>query len=327
MDQDALNRKLFSAVAAHDVTSVGQLMALGADPFANVGPVELHILKDNIDVRLGSGCSAALAIQFPHLLDILLPQRMNGWPMITQAVDVFGVVCTKGQGVDLAQWAIELSALPSLRFLIERLDRSHPDSTKSLNRLAMSCLSGCSYENAKDDALTALMICMAAQPELDRGWSHWRHARLASQSAQHEPMYMPMTFVMASMVKKKASLFEQRDEAMRAFAWALSHDDPVRDGDRRMGNVSEDTILHLGASSGCVVLLRIALEQGCNLEARDLQGLTPLELAVECKQFEAVAFIESWISQKAVERAMGAIAAMGESSTHHKQNFCVGVMS
>jgi hypothetical protein len=316
MDQDALNRKLFSAVASHDLTSVGQLMALGADPFANVGPVELHILKDNIDVRLGLGCSAALAIQFPHVLDILLPHRMNGWPIITHAIDVFGVVSTKGQCVDLAQWAIELSALPSLRFLINRLDRSHMDSTKSLNRLTMLCLAGCSYENVKDDSLNALMICMAAQPELDRGWSHWRHAKLISQNAAHEPVYMPMTFVMASMIKKKAHIHEQCDEAIKAFSWALSHDDAVRDGNRRMGNVSEDSILHFGASSGCVALLHTALGQDCNLEVHDLQGFTPLELARECKRFETAAFIESWISKKAIERALGTIEVIVESGAH-----------
>ena len=72
-----------------------------------------------------------------------------------------------------------------------------------------------------------------------------------------------------------------------------------------MGNVAEDTLLHMGASNGCLALLKVSLEQGCNLDALDGQGLTPLELARECNKLEAAAFIESWICKTAIERAMG----------------------
>jgi hypothetical protein len=303
-EAEVLNHQLFQAVQMHDLESIRALMARGADPFANAGCVELYVIRQNWNVRLASGCAAAQAIQWPHILDLLLPDKMNGWPMVTQATNVYGITCKKGQAVDLAQWAIEICALPSLQLLIDRLDRTQPQSEKSLSRLAMSCLAGCSHESAPDDALKALTMCMAAQPDLDRWWSHWRHSKLMSQGKNHEPIYMPMTFVMGSVARRLCADGDSATQALAAFAWALSHDDCVRSGDRRMGSTTEDTVLHLAAASGCIPLLRICLAQGCALDCEDAQGLTPLALAHSCGQSESVALIEGWHSKVAMDQLL-----------------------
>lgn len=304
MSPEETNARLLQSVVAHDTQAVESWLRMGADPFAPAGPVDLYVAREGWSVKLANGSAAAAAIQWPDMLNQLLPSQMPGWPVVTKAADVWGVVSKNGQDVNLAQWAVEMGAMASLRMLISRLDRSLPESSLALNRLTLSCLGGCSHQGAKDHVLHALILCMAAKPELERGWSHWRTWRLPSQGVHHEHVLMPMTFVMAAMTKTKGGEGPFTADALEALSWSLAHDECVRDGHRRMGNSADDTLMHMAAAAGNLDVLRIALDQGCALDVLDGHGLTPLALAFKRGQFDAAAVIESRLSNAALERAL-----------------------
>lgn len=302
--QQALDYQLFAATLCHDLPVIDSLIAQGADPFAPVGPVELFPSRCAWSARLALGSAAALSIQWPDVLDRLLPEKMTTWPVVAQAGVVLGLVSRCGAAVDLGHWAVEMSAMPGLQMVIDRLDKNHPQAQACLRRLTISCLGGCSNIEAKDNVLSALVLCMAAEPELDRGWSHWRHFKLPSQTTDHQPMLMPMTFVVATVANKNESLWPYHQQALVALRWALAHDDPVRIGDRRMGTISEDTILHMAATCAGLDVLQVVLDAGCSLSARDAYGMNALEFARKCKKSESVAFIESWLAARAIECAI-----------------------
>lgn len=303
-DQQWLDRRLFAATLTHDLPAIDALITQGADPFAPVGPVELFASRSAWPARLALGSAAALSIQWPDVLERLLPEKMTSWPVVTQSADVLGLVSRCGAAVDLGHWAVEVSAMQGLKMLISRLDKSHPNAQACLRRLTISCLGGCSNTEAKDNVLNALVLCMAAEPELDRGWSHWRHFKLPSQTTDHQSMFMPMTFVMGTIANKNESHWPYHEEALSALRWALLHDEPVRSGDRCMGTVSEDTMLHMASTCARLDVLRVVLDAGCSLSARDAYGLTALEFAQKCKKFESVAFMESWLANRAFECAI-----------------------
>lgn len=300
MSNQALDKELFDAVGSHDRDAIVHLIQLGANPFVPIGPVELYMHRDSWSVRLWEGCAAAKVVQFPEIMELVLPDSMDGWPVVTRATDVWGVVSKSGQEVDLGHWAVELGSLDCLRILIKRLDMHHQKSKDSLNQLTLSCLRGCSYMDARDDVLQALALCMAARPQLDRIWSHWRQAKLPSHNANHELIYMPMTFALAELSGRKNMSRLHCGDALQAMAWALMHDEAVRDGHRTLGDSNEDTLLHMAIGSGNMNVLRVALDMGCDTQVKNADGLTALDFAYELHKFDFAALIESSLGSNAI---------------------------
>ena len=302
--QHLIDCQLFSAVSQQDLLAIDLLIAQGANPFAPVAPVEIYVARSSWFARIEKGCSAAQAIRNPDVLGRLLPPQMRSWPVITHTVDAFGLVSSEGSAVDLGHWAVEMSALESLKLIISRLDLSHPESKSCLERLTLSCLWGCSNTEAKDNVLNALVLCMASEPELGRGWTQWQNFKLFSHTSNFQSVLMPMTFVMASVANKKDLSWPYQGEALIALRWALSHDDEVREGVLRMDTGSKDSLMHMAMTFENLDVLRVALSAGCALDVRDALGMTPIEFASNANKFESVAFIQSWLANEAIEKAM-----------------------
>ena len=296
-DVRELSILLVDAVRREDVLGAKALVAQGADPFLACAPVDVFVLGSGWEMKLGNGCAAAQAIRLPHMLDAILPKRMDELPVVTRATSVWGSVCKEGQDVCLGQWAVEAEAPLSLAVLICRMDRQRRSAERDLARLALACMDGCHGAQRNDVVYPCLLMLMACKVELDAfagGWDRLDGLRLIESFNNLREVRVPFAF---SLAQASSDGIEPAHHALR---WVLQRS--AQQKKFRLADPEGWTLLHWAVHQGHQDLVQIALDGGVDPLVADAAGLTASALAVATGKKECAALIEAWRSRLILEQ-------------------------